>query len=121
MGEKRVLVVEDDRATQYLMNTLLRRDGLVPTIVANGAEALDLLEESEFDVIILDLMMPIVSGHDVIEALEQRQSRTPIVVCTAAGATIEGFHTPRVRAVIRKPFDIETLSAVVLAAINDPA
>lgn len=121
MSMHRVLVVEDDHATQNLLKTLLGRDGFEPMIVSNGAEALKAIEENDFAVIVLDLMMPKVSGHDVIDVLRQRPSRPSIVICTAAGTTAEAFEPGMVSAVIRKPFDIEELSAAVLAAANRPA
>ncbi len=119
MAAKRVLVVEDDEPTQKLIEALMKRDGHVPTITSTATEALQLLGESEFDVIVLDLMMPRVAGTTVIEVLEQQQRRTPIVVCSAAGTSmLDALQGGLVHAVVRKPFDIDELSAAVMGAME---
>ncbi|HWW60548.1 MAG TPA: response regulator [Thermoanaerobaculia bacterium] len=119
MSAKRVLVVEDDEPTQKLIEALMKRDGHAPTIASTATEALSLLGESEFDVIVLDLMMPRVAGTTVIEVLEEQQRRTPIVVCSAAGTSLlDRIGGGLVHAVVRKPFDIDELSAAVMSAMR---
>src|ERR1700682_4824265 len=113
MPNKRVLVVEDDGPTQSLLQALLRRDGYHSTIVSNGGHAIKLLRDQDFDLIVLDLMMPLVSGVTVIESLRDQGRKIPVVVCTAAPMMMGGFEPGLVSAFIRKPFDIDELSAAV--------
>jgi DNA-binding response OmpR family regulator len=119
MAAGRVLVVEDDEPTQKLIEALMKRDGHAPTIVSTATEALRLLGDTEFDVIVLDLMMPRVAGTTVIEVLQEQRRRTPIVVCSAAGTSVlESLGGGLVHAVIRKPFDIDELSGAVAGAME---
>ena len=109
-----ILIVEDDPATQMLLETLAQRYGYGSETAANGQEAIDLLGRREFDAVILDLMMPEVGGAEVIDYLAGHGRGEPVVVCTAAGpARTSDFDERVVRAVVRKPFDIEALMEIV--------
>jgi CheY-like chemotaxis protein len=109
-----VLIVDDDVPTQMLLQALLRRYGHPTEVAVNGADAIVKLQQRDYSLIILDLMMPNVSGTDVIDALRASGRKTPVILCTAAGpahtATID-FEI--VRAVIRKPFEIAELAETV--------
>ncbi len=112
-----MLVVDDDPPTQKLLEALMKHQGLESRIVSSGAEAIDCLRQgSDFACVILDLMMPNVSGHEVIEFVAKERRGVPVIVCTAAGirATEDLDHTV-VRAIVRKPFDIDELAAIVTA------
>ena len=94
----------------------MQRQGLDVTIAGGGAEAIELLQTQRFDVVLLDLMMPVVSGRDVVDFIATQERQTPVVVCSAAAvkdtATLD---ENIVRVVIRKPFEIETLISAVRA------
>ena len=113
-----ILIVEDDQATQTLMQTLMQRYGYSSVVAPDGQTAIDLLREGDFTAVVLDLMMPNVSGHDVIDFLAREKKSVPVVVCTAAGPThTAGFDPSVVRAVLRKPFDIEVLMSTIVALV----
>ena len=117
--ENDVLVVEDDEPTQKLLVAVMQRMNLGATVAGNGAEAIDLLREKSFGAIILDLMMPTVGGHDVIAFVEQQPNPTPVIVCTAAGPrATEGVKSSVVKAIFRKPFDIDELGGTVRSVIQ---
>jgi CheY-like chemotaxis protein len=114
MTSKNILVVENDSSTRKLVDVLLRRSGYVPVAVESGAEAIALLGNNQFDLAILDLMMPVVTGHDLIAHIEKHAPAMPVIVCTAAGPTVtDALDSSVVRAVIRKPFNILELAAAV--------
>jgi len=114
-----ILIVDDDEPTRGLLMAVLRRSGYESELASDGAEAITLLREREYRAVILDLMMPAVSGHDVIEFLSSESRHVPVVVCTAAGgANTAGFDTSVVKAVVRKPFDIEQLVMTVRALVS---
>jgi CheY-like chemotaxis protein len=117
---KTVLIVEDDEATQSLMVAVLRRCGLSSVIAPNGQAAIELLDtRDDFACILLDLMMPVYDGSSVLAHMAARERKVPVIVCTAAvPVTSESFDHSLVRAVIRKPFDVEQLSAAVLALVE---
>jgi DNA-binding NtrC family response regulator len=112
--ETEVLIVDDDEPTQQLLQALMRRQKVSTVIASHGGEAINLLRERPFAAVILDLMMPAVAGHDVIEFVAAELPWLPIIVCTAAGPLQTRDLDPRVvKVIIRKPFDIdEVLDAV---------
>lgn len=113
---KRVLIVEDDPATQRLLAVLLQRGGFSTTIAINGEQAIELLRAGSFELIILDLMMPKVGGHAVIDYLRDERIEIPVIVCTAAHAT-GNVDASVVKAVVRKPFDIDELLSIASATL----
>ncbi|HEX7830419.1 MAG TPA: response regulator [Thermoanaerobaculia bacterium] len=114
MTAKNILIVENDASTRKLVDVLLRRDGHSPIAVDSGQAAISVLGNNEFDLVILDLMMPVVSGQDVIEFIEQHSPATPVVLVTAAPPAVTSTLTsPVVRTVIRKPFNILELATAV--------
>ena len=116
---RRVLIVEDDAATQYLLVALLKREGFDSVIAGDGKKAIDVLREDAFSVIILDLMMPSVGGGEVIDFLNDQKRSDKIIVCTAAGPQLtDEINSGLVKAVVRKPFDIDTLMTAVTSVIS---
>src|SRR5712692_8713464 len=116
---KTILIVEDDRPTQRLLETLMRRHGYASLIAANGREAIDVLRAREVHAIILDLMMPEVDGRGVLDFLSAEGRRTPIVVCTAAGTRVtDSLKSDLVKAVVRKPFDVTHLAEIVATLVS---
>jgi CheY-like chemotaxis protein len=111
-----ILVVDDDDPTKRLVDALLQRHGYSTVLASNGSEAIELLRTRTFAAIILDMMMPTVSGIDVIAFLAQQSLSIPVVICTAAPPTkVNGLDATYVKAVIRKPFDIDDFIATVKA------
>lgn len=80
--KRRVLVVDDDRKTVDLIRLYLERDGHRVAVANDGAQALDLAGQQPFDLIVLDLMMPLVDGLTVCRELRE-VSRVPIIMLTA--------------------------------------
>ena len=119
MPTERVLIVEDDGATQMLLQAILHHHAIECTIVADGAAALRAMRHEEFGAIVLDLLMPVMSGFDVLRelAVSDPQSLDRVIVSTAAADTILTgcSELSKVRCVIRKPLDID----VFVAEIHD--
>ncbi|MCZ6698982.1 MAG: response regulator, partial [Planctomycetota bacterium] len=80
-----VLVVEDDSATREVFRRMLQKDGWSVTEAENGKVALERLKEINPDIILLDLMMPVMDGFEFVQELRKVESRRsiPIVVVTA--------------------------------------
>ena len=114
--QRRVLVVDDDEAIRKLIAAILRRRGIAVDNVANGEEALKKLVEQNYDLMLLDLMMPRVDGYTVIERVREQKIPIEIVVVTAAGASqVNAIDRSMVRAVISKPFDVNQLVDAVMS------
>jgi two-component system response regulator MtrA len=84
----RVLVVDDDSALAEMLGIVLRTDGFEPSFVAEGSRALQAFRESKPDIVLLDLMLPGMSGIDVCRAI-RAESGTPIVMLTAKSDTVD--------------------------------
>lgn len=117
--EKRILVVDDDDAIRALLSTVLRRRGLRVDTARNGAEAVTRLGECRYSLILLDLMMPLLSGYQVLEHLaEESASSRPMVLVLTAGLEPRGFDSTFVIGTIHKPFDIELLVDTVVGCLK---
>jgi len=111
-----VLVVEDDIAIRRLVTTVLRREGLRVDMAADGLEAVLKLGVSEYDVIVLDLMMPNLDGFAFMKTLgENDPSRLKHVVVTSAASpnVIAARMEGEPFFVLPKPFDIGELARCV--------
>ncbi len=112
-----ILVVEDEDGIADFLVRGLRGEGLTPTRAADGETALDLLSENTFDLVILDIMLPGISGHEVCTKLRFRKDYTPILMLTALEATHEKIAGLEKGAddYLAKPFDFDELLARITA------
>ncbi len=78
-----ILLVEDTRPIQLVVRRLLESMGVEVTIVEHGKEALDLLEHQSFDLIFMDMLMPVMDGIEATEIIRQRGIATPVYALTA--------------------------------------
>jgi len=96
MGEKpKVLVVDDEDRIRRLIRMYLEREDFIIEEADNGADALTLAIENDYDVILLDIMMPEMDGIEVCEAIRAEKS-TPILMLTAKGEEsnrVQGFES----------------------------
>jgi DNA-binding response OmpR family regulator len=79
-----ILIVDDDRELCELLQDFLRLEGFTTSAVHDGAEAVETCKGSEFDAIVLDVMLPRVQGFDVLRKLREFSS-TPVIMLTARG------------------------------------
>lgn len=110
----RILIAEDDSAIRVLLATVLQRHGFEVETATDGAETLHLIAEHTIDVLLLDLMMPVLSGWNVLEELERLQhplTRRMLIVTAASDKELEPLHDKY--PLLRKPFDLAELLAIV--------
>ena len=116
----RVLVVDDDPGIRRMIVAALKRDHYVFFEAPNGRDALEIMRAEHPDVVVLDLMMPILSGWDVLREREHDVGlrRIPVIIVSAnrdpdlAVAVDKG-----ICAFLPKPFDIGALSALVRSCL----
>lgn len=115
-----VLVVDDDANIRKMIIAALRREGYEFLEAPNGREALDLMRDHHPDVVVLDLMMPVVSGWDVLRERSEdpELQRIPVIVVSAnRDAALANAIDSGICAFLPKPFDIGALSALVRSCI----
>jgi two-component system, chemotaxis family, chemotaxis protein CheY len=115
--ERVVLVVEDDESIRNVIADVLEERGFRVRGAANGVEALACLDETLPDVMVLDLLMPVMHGWDFMESYAQKTNgnQIPIVVVSVNAALPRSFNHFGVHSVIAKPFDVDEL----LSAVDD--
>ena len=79
----RILIVEDNLNLQKLYSAILKAEGYTTLTAGNGAEALDVLQKEHVDLMILDVMMPVMNGYELTDVLRQGGSELPILMITA--------------------------------------
>ena len=87
-GPPRILLVDDDEDARMLMRTLLERDGYEVSEVVDGRKALELLEDQDFNLLILDLAMPGLDGREVLHQLRGSvdTAALPVLIRTGTGS-----------------------------------
>ena len=117
----RVLVVDDDVAIRRLIIATLKREGYEFSEAANGREALERMRADPPDCVVLDLMMPVVSGWDVLQERvhDPELLKIPVIIVSAnrEPELIKALDKG-ICAFLPKPFDISALSALVKACVN---
>jgi CheY-like chemotaxis protein len=112
--EKRILIVDDDATIRALIGTVLRKRGWTSDVARDGLEAIERMTRCRYALIILDLMMPRMSGYELLEKIAAiPQTRRPLVLVLTAGTAGGPFDSRIVSGLVPKPFDIELLIATV--------
>jgi len=117
---KHILVVEDAEDLATVLRDRFRREGYNVETVRDGESALHATEQFSFDLILLDLMLPGISGFEVCRQLRQRDHATPILMLTARSETVDKIVGLRLGAddYVTKPFDMGELVARVEALLR---
>ena len=123
MSERCVLVIEDSPTMRQLLTLALRRiPGLTFVEAANGAEALQQLSTQTFDLILLDLNMPVMGGFAFLENVANTPQRPPIIVITTEGDEGDRARAKQLGVVgyVTKPVRGPDLAAAVTSALGAP-
>lgn len=119
MSGKRILIVEDDADSASILEAYLRRDGFNVGLAENGQRGIDMHRQWKPDLILLDVMLPLVSGTDVLSAV-RRCSDTPVIMVTAMGDEPEKLGALRYGAddYVVKPYNPREVVARVHAVLR---
>jgi CheY-like chemotaxis protein len=113
---KRVLVVDDDATIREILLSALSRRDLIVDQAADGSEALDLLRQNSYSVVLLDLLMPNIDGFGVLGEIGSAISTPVVLVITGADRSLlTQLDAQRIHGVVRKPFDPEDIATLVVA------
>jgi DNA-binding response OmpR family regulator len=116
----RLLVVEDEKRMADLLRKGLQEEGYAVTVASDGTTAVEMAEGSQFDLILLDLMLPGMDGFQVAQRLRQEGNRVPILMLTARDATTDIVQGLDFGAddYLTKPFSFEVLLARIRAMLR---
>lgn len=106
-GRYEILIAEDNKINQIVTKNLLKKQGYSCTVVPNGKEALDIVKEKQFDLILMDINMPVMDGNEATQAIRAFNKSIPIVALTAADfEEIKSMYkTIGYNDIVIKPFD----------------
>jgi DNA-binding response OmpR family regulator len=118
MAETTVLVVEDDPAIVTGLRDLLTHAGYAVTVARDGVRALAEYRRLKPDLVLLDIMIPEISGYDVLREIRKTDSKTPVLMLTAKGQEVDKVVGLELGAddYIVKPFGMQELLARIRAA-----
>jgi two-component system, OmpR family, response regulator RegX3 len=119
MSEGTVLVVEDEASFVEALTIGLRREGFEVVVAVDGAEALEIFDAVQPDIVLLDVMLPKISGIDVCRQL-RKKTQVPIIMVTAKGAEIDTVVGLEVGAddYVTKPYRLRELVARMRAVLR---
>src|SRR5512141_288427 len=109
--KRRILVVDDEAAIRAMVRSVLERAGYEVTTARNGQEAIALLGQADYDVVLLDVMMPVLGGVDVVQSLRKENLGVLAHTYLLTAGDAERLTGLPVRGIIAKPFDIARLVA----------
>lgn len=117
--EYRILIVDDDDAIRALLMTVLRRRGIDADDAHNGAVAIEKLQSSRYSLVLLDLMMPRVSGYEVLEYLATIPADLrPLALVLTAGLEPRPIDSSLVIGTLHKPFDVDLLLDTITGCLS---
>jgi signal transduction histidine kinase/FixJ family two-component response regulator len=121
----RILAAEDNSINQLVLKTLLHQIGVDPLVVENGQLAVEAWEANQFDVILMDVQMPVMDGPAAARAIRQREAesgraRTPIIALTANAMSHQTaeYIAAGMDAWVTKPIEVSKLFEALDGAIN---
>lgn len=117
MDESRasLLVVDDEEVIRTLLARIGERAGFAVDTARDGIEALEMLARKEYVIAIVDLMMPRLSGYELVQRISTVKPRPVVIVATAlTNGAVASLDDSMVRRVIRKPFDIHAVAAALI-------
>lgn len=118
----KVLIVDDEVYNREILMKVLRKENMEVYEAINGKEALSRMGEDSFDIVLMDLMMPVMDGFEAIENIRtQIKSKVPIVVISAVNnkETMDRIEDMDISAFLSKPFNLRTLIKTIRDTLDD--
>lgn len=122
MGENgnSIIIVDDEPGMREFLEIMLQKDGYVIDTAADGAEAIDKIEESLFDLAIVDIQMPVLNGIEVLKKINEKSPDTTVIMITAYASHETAIEAMKLGAYdyITKPFKIDEIKLVIKKALD---
>ncbi|MCX6382925.1 MAG: response regulator [Actinobacteria bacterium] len=117
---KRILIVDDEKNIRTTLSAYLISLGYEQEIAVNGQEALDKLKDSKYDLVLLDIKMPVMDGIQVLKEVRRLEDKTNVIMMTAYGTIENAVESMKLGAVdfISKPFTLENLKTMIDAVFS---
>jgi len=118
----RILVADDDLALHALLNVILSRAGFEVDFARDGREALGKIEADSYQAVLLDLILPGMSGIEILDHLKKKRPHSLhkiIVVTGASRGVIDQIDTSQIHALLRKPFDIQDVIRLTVECVQE--
>ncbi len=110
-----LLIVDDDPPIRRLLERIAVRAGFDADTARDGVEALEKLEKKQYAIAIVDLMMPRLSGYDLVQKISALDPRPVVIVATAlTNGDVSKIDDTLVRRVIKKPFDVKSVAEALI-------
>jgi CheY-like chemotaxis protein/anti-sigma regulatory factor (Ser/Thr protein kinase) len=118
----KILVVDDDRTTRYVLQSVLNDAGFSTSVAKDGVDALKAMRADQFDLLLLDVWMPRMNGFDVLAKLRTRKARPRVVVMTSDDTPETLLKAVREQAFkyVHKPVETTMLLTTVREALESP-
>ena len=115
-----ILIVDDEFGLAEMLRDMLRESGFEVTLAINGHLALEILAEEKVDLVLTDMMMPVMDGAELAAAMrrDDRHRRTPVIMMTSL-PTARPRRDALFDAVLRKPFTPELLLETIRRCVGD--
>ena len=122
MISPRVLIAEDDRSLRTVLGKALAGQGIEVAQTDDGRAALDLLSRDRFDVAVVDIKMPSMSGLELLRQVRALEDPPHVIVITAQNTMANAIDAMKSGAYeyLCKPFDIDLFEELVLRAVEGP-
>lgn len=117
---KRILIVDDEKNIRTTLSAYLISLGYEQEIAVNGQEALDKLKDSKYDLVLLDIKMPVMNGIQILKEMRRLEDKTNVIMITAYGTIENAVESMKLGAVdfISKPFTLENLKTMIDAVFS---
>jgi CheY-like chemotaxis protein len=121
MSGEKIMIVDDDEDLQILYGLYLKGESYQILQAYNGQEALDILEKEKPDVIVLDMIMPVMDGEEFFIRLrtEKKITDVPVIIASINEKISQKLFGLGVYETLRKPFTIDTLVQKIRKALAD--
>lgn len=116
--KKKILIVDDDASIKTLAEYYLVKEGYEVALAEQGLEALNILESNHFDLVLTDMMMPVMGGLELIEKLRAKDPNISIIMFSAAGSGDSGGNRKKAlelkaNGFLNKPFTSTDLISII--------